>query len=135
MTGLETSMLTPRCGAMSLGGRARPRAAISLRSAPAQKAASPLPVSTSTLAAGSASKARNPAQRPSPTARSMALRASGRLMTSQATSSESRYSTGRASAIGHHRQRRAGGDLLALRDQDLADDAGARRGDVVLHLH
>src|SRR5919197_6325904 len=181
MTGLETSMLTPRCGAMSLGGRARPRAAISLRSAPAQKAASPLPVSTSTLAAGSASKARNLAQRPSPTARSMALRASGRLMTSQATSSERRYSTGRASAIAvlrlmfrnarwpaaacapaslvatqslrsivapqssrraalgplgaHHRQRRAGVDLLALRDQDLADHPGARRGDVVLHLH
>src|SRR5919197_2309063 len=150
MTGLETSMLTPRCGAMSLGGRARPRAAISLRSAPAQKAASPLPVSTSTLAAGSASKARNPAQRPSPTARSMALRASGRLMTSQATPSESRYSTGRASAIAllsparraalgqlaaHHRQGRAGLDFLALRDQDLADHAGARRGDMVLRLH
>ena len=73
---------------MSRGGTVRPRAAISLRSAPAQNA-SPAPVSTSTAAAGSSSNRRNPSHRPSPTAWLMALRASGRSITSQATPSSS----------------------------------------------
>src|SRR6266511_642739 len=139
ITGLAISMLAPRWGAMSAGGTWRPSDAISFRSAPAQKAASPAPVSTSTLASGSASKRRNPSHRPAPTARSMALRASGRLMSSQAVPSVSWYRTGLALPIaiplGDHRERRAGGDLLPLGDQDGADHAGARCGDVVLHLH
>ena len=71
---------------MSRGGTVRPRAAISLRSAPAQNA-SPAPVSTRTAAPGSSSNRRNPAQSPSLTAWLMALRASGRSITSQTTPS------------------------------------------------
>jgi hypothetical protein len=87
-TGLVTWMFRPRLGVRSRGGTVRPRAAISLRSAPAQNA-SPAPVRTSTAAPGSASNRRNPSHSPAATARLMALRASGRSIISQTTPSVS----------------------------------------------
>ena len=85
MVGLAISMLRPNWGTKSGGGTVSAVAAISFRSAPAQNAFSPAPVSTSTLALSSSLNRRAPAKRPSRTAAFSALRASGRSMVSQAT--------------------------------------------------
>ena len=85
MVGLATLILRPNWGRKSGGGTVSELSAISFRSPPAQNARSPAPVRTSTLAVSSALNRRTPANRPSRTAWLRALRASGRLMVSQAT--------------------------------------------------
>ncbi len=85
MVGLVTSTVRPNCGTKSGGGTVSPVSAISLRSPPAQNALSPAPVSTRTRASSSALNRSTPASRPSRTALFSALRASGRLIVSQAT--------------------------------------------------
>ena len=83
-------MFRPNWGTKSGGGTVSATSAISFRSAPAQNALSPAPVSTSTLALSSVLKRRTPAYRPSLAAALSALRASGRSMVSQATALSTR---------------------------------------------
>src|SRR5947209_5687909 len=93
MMGLSIWMLRPNWGRKSTGTSVSEVSAISFRSPPAQKALSPAPVSTSTLAVSSSTKRRAPSHRPSRTALLNALRASGRLMVSHATSLTTSYVT------------------------------------------
>jgi len=85
IVGFATSMLRPNCGAKSFGGTLSAFCAISFKSPPAQNALSPTPVRTSTFAASSSLKRRTASKSPVRTALFSALRASGRLIVSQAT--------------------------------------------------
>src|SRR6201999_1331759 len=102
----------------------------------AQNARSPAPVSTSTAAVSSVLNRRTPASRPSRTALLSALRASGRLMVSQATPFTTSYRTG--SLIGFLLDDSEHGAAVHLRaggNAQLGDGPGRGGADDVLHLH